>query len=63
MTQYKRIAWEEEDRAAWEDYCVKYKGEGCVCWICEDKHDDCFYPSYSIEELDNWEDWLEEKSD
>ncbi|CAM0064780.1 hypothetical protein VPHK406_0237 [Vibrio phage K406] len=30
----------EDSGTYWEDECVKHLNQGCVCWKCEEDHDD-----------------------
>ena len=30
----------DDSGSSWEAQCVKHLGQGCVCWKCEEDHDD-----------------------
>ena len=38
--------YEDDSGSDWEYECVLHLGEGCVCWGCEQLHDDCFANIY-----------------
>lgn len=40
---------DEDSGIDWEIECVKYTGQGCVCWRCEEDHDD------TTQWVDDWE--------
>lgn len=39
---------DEDFRWEWEIECVKQLGEGCICWRCEEDHDD------TTQWIDDW---------
>lgn len=47
--------YKEDEPEYWESYCVKHLGEGCVCWGCEQEHQDYFSGAGDS----NWQDWDE----